>query len=377
MPERVKQIEQVAGVAIIALLIIGTIVLVLPFLPAILWAVVFAVTIWPFFAKLEKALGGRTSLAAVVPTLLLALIFFIPLVYVGSKIVSQASIAFDYAQGLMEKGLGPPPLWFKGLPLVGERLQEIWLDIGQDTPKLIGMVKPHIRFVLGSIVGAGAGMARIILLTILSLILFFFLLKEGRPIGIALETMALRLGGEKGRHLLFVAGSTMRSVVYGILGTAIVQGIMAIFGLWISGVPRPVFIGTVAGLFALIPIGLIQVVLLPAAGWLIYTGEIGWGIFLAIWSFAVIGNVDNVIRPMLISRGAKVPFLVILLGILGGLASGGIIGLFVGATLLAVFYTMVKEWVAVPDEDSGPTQTATEGAGRVEKGIGAGSRAEH
>jgi predicted PurR-regulated permease PerM len=169
--------------------------------------------------------------------------------------------------------------------------------------------------------------------------------------------MAVRLGGEKGRHLLFVAGSTMRSVVHGILGTAMVQGILAIFGLWISGVPGPVFLGIVAGLLGLIPIGAIQVVLLPAAGWLIYKSQIGWGIFLFIWSFSVIGNVDNVIRPMLISRGAKVPFLVVLLGVLGGLAVGGILGLFVGATILSVFYTMLKEWVAVEGENSGAGQT--------------------
>ena len=352
MSERAKQIEQLVSLSIIALLIIGSIVLVFPFLTAILWAVVFTVTTWPFFIKVEKALGGRTSLAAVVLTLLLALIFFVPLVYVGSKLVSQASIAFDYAQGLMEKGLGPPPLWLKGLPLIGERLEGIWGNIGQDTPKLIEMVKPHIKNILSSIVSAGAGMARLVLMTILSLIFFFFLLKEGRPVRTGLEAMAVRLGGEKGRHLLFVAGATMRSVVYGILGAAIVQAIMAIFGLWISGVPNPVFIGMVAGVFSLIPIGLIQVVLLPAAGWLIFKGHVGWGIFLAIWSFFVIGNIDNFIRPMLISRGAKIPFLVVLLGVLGGLAAGGIIGLFVGATLLSVFYTILKEWVAVPDEDS-------------------------
>jgi predicted PurR-regulated permease PerM len=360
MSERAKQIEQLASLSIIALLIIGSIVLVLPFLPAILWAVVFVVTLWPFFTKVEKALGGRTSLAAVALTLLLALIFFLPLVYVGSKLVSQVSIAFDYAQGLMEKGLGPPPLWLKGLPLVGQRLEGVWQEIGADTPKLIEMVKPHIKNILSSMVSAGASMARIVLLTILSLIFFFFLLKEGRPIRTGLEAMAVRLGGEKGRRLLFVAGATMRSVVYGILGAAIVQGIMAIFGLWISGVPNPVFIGTVAGVFSLIPIGLIQVVLLPAAGWLIFKGHIGWGIFLAIWSFTVIGNVDNVIRPMLISRSAKIPFLVILLGVLGGLAVGGILGLFVGATLLAVFFKLLTEWVAVPDEDSTAVQTKTE-----------------
>ena len=96
---------------------------------------------------------------------------------------------------------------------------------------------------------------------------------------------------------------------------------------------------------------------MPAAGWLIYKGQIGWGIFLFIWSFSVIGNIDNVIRPMLISRGAKIPFLVVLLGVLGGLAVGGILGLFVGATLLSVFYTMLKEWVAVEGENSGAGQT--------------------
>jgi predicted PurR-regulated permease PerM len=355
MSDRSKRIEQIAGLSIVALLIIGSIAIVLPFLSAILWAVVFTVTLWPFFIKFENVLGGRTTLAAVVATLLLALIFFLPLVYVGSKLVSQGSIAIDYAEGLIEKGLGPPPLWLKDLPLVGDGFERIWQDIGHDALKLIEMVKPHVRTLLGSMVSAGTGMARIILTAILSLIIFLLVLKEGHAVRKGLESMALRLGGEKGRHL-FVAGATMRSVVYGILGTAIVQAIMAIVGLWISGVPSPVFIGTVAGVFALVPIGLIQLVLLPAAGWLIfYKGQIGWGIFLAIWSFTVIGNIDNVIRPMLISRGAKVPFLVVLLGVLGGLAFGGIIGLFVGATLLSVFYTMLKEWVE-PEEDSGVTR---------------------
>jgi predicted PurR-regulated permease PerM len=359
MAERAKQIEQIAGLSIIALLIIGSIVIILPFLPAILWAVVFAATTWPFFLRVEKALGGRTGLAALIITFLLALIFFLPLVYVGSKVVGQASNAFDYVQGLLEKGVGAPPLWLKGVPLVGERLEGFWQNIGQDTPKLIEVIKPHIKSVLGSMVSAGTGMARVFLLTILSLFFLFFLLKEGRPLRNALEKMAVRLGGEKGRHLLFVAGATMRSVVYGILGAAIVQGIMAIVGLWISGVPSPVFIGAVAGVFALVPVGLIQVVLLPCAAWLIfYNGQVGWGIFLAIWSFFVIGNVDNFIRPMLISRGANIPFLVILLGVVGGLAASGILGLFIGATLLSVFYTMLKEWVTDEGENSGAVQTS-------------------
>ncbi len=362
MSEDTKKFEKLVLLAIIALLLIGSIVMVLPFLRAILWAVVFAVTLWPYFVKLEKALGGRTTLAAVIPTLLLALVFFLPMVYVGYKLAGQASVALDYTEGLIEKGLGPPPAWLKGLPLIGEKLGGVWQTTGQDTPKLIEMVKPHIKVLLDSIVSAGTGMAQIVLITVLSLILFFLVVKEADSIRKSLEKMAVRLGGEKGRRLLFVAGSTMRSVVFGILIAALTQGIMAIFGLWISGVPNPVLIGAVAGVLALIPIGLIQLVLLPAAGWLIfYKGEIGWGIFLAVWSFTVIGNIDNVIRPMFISRGANVPFLVILLGVLGGLATGGIIGLFIGATLLAVVYTMLKEWLAESGENSSAAQTKTEG----------------
>lgn len=348
MPDHEKKIEQVIVLSIVGLLIVGSVMIVLPFMRSILWALVFAVSFWPFFVTVEKFLGGRTKLAAMVPTLLLAVIFFLPLVYVGFKLVGQASFALDYAQALMEEGLGPPPLWLKGLPLIGDKAERLWQAVGHDTPRLIAMVKPHIRDLLGSMVSAGTGMARYVLTAILSLIVLFFLLKEGRSLRISLEKMAARLGGERGCHLLFVAGSTMRAVVLGILGAAVIQGILAILGLWISGVPNPVFFGTAAGLFALIPIGLIQLVLLPAAGWLIYSGEMGWGIFLFIWSILVVGNIDNVIRPMLISRGANLPFLVVLLGVLGGLAFGGIVGLFVGATLLAVFYTMLKEWVAVP-----------------------------
>ncbi|MEW6441197.1 MAG: AI-2E family transporter [bacterium] len=349
--ERANQIERFMVVSVIALLLLGAIVMVLPFLRAILWAVVFSVTMWPLFLRMEKAMNGKTKLAATVATLLIALMLFIPMAYVGSKLFAQTSNALDYAEKVVHEGLGQPPVWIKDFPWIGDRLVGIWQSAEQDTARLIEVAKPHIRTVAGSVLSAGAGMARFALTSILGLILLFFLLKEGRSVRASLERMALRLGGENAVHLLVVAGSTMRSVVYGILGAAMIQGVLAIVGLWISGVPRAVFIGTLAGFLALIPIGVIQLVLLPAAGWLFYQGQTGWGIFLLIWSVAVVGQVDNVIRPMLISRGAKIPFLVVLLGVLGGLAFGGIIGLFVGATLLAVVYTMMKEWSIESEQD--------------------------
>jgi predicted PurR-regulated permease PerM len=348
MPERNLKIEQILLLAIISLLIVGSMVIIFPFLRAILWAMVFAVTAWPFFLKVEKALGGRAGLAALVPTLMIALVFFAPLIYAGSQLVGQAPAGMDYAQKMMDQGLGPAPHWFEKVPLIGGRLELIWEDVGRYTPKLIELAKPLIKTLIGSMVSAGAGMARLILTAVLSLLLLLFVLKEGRALRDGLQTMAFKLAGEKGRQLLLVAGATMRSVVVGILVTAMVQGIFSIIGLWIAGVPSPLFLGVAAGLFALVPVGLIQLILLPACIWLFLNGQTGWGVFLLIWSIGLVGNIDQVLRPMLISRGAKVPFLVILLGVLGGLATGGFIGLFVGATVLAVFFTMLREWVAEP-----------------------------
>ncbi len=364
MTERAKQIEQAAALSVIALLVGGSFVIVFPFLRSILWALVFSVALWPFFLRVEKMLGGRKSLAALVPTLVLAVVFFLPLFYAGFKLVARTSITLDKAQVLLEKDLGPPPAWIEGLPLVGGKLEEAWLKVGRDTPALIEMLKPHVKNVLGSVVSAGTGVARFVLTAVLSLILFFFTLRDGRSIRESMERMAVHLGGEKGRRLLFVAASTMRSVVYGILFSAVVQGILSFIGFLIAGVPNPVFLGTTAGLFALVPVGLIHLVLLPAAGWLFYTGHAGWGVFLFIWSIGLVGNIDNVIRPLMISRGAKIPFLVILLGVLGGLAFAGIIGLFIGATLLAVFYTMMKEWAAAgEDTRTAPLGTASQISG--------------
>ncbi|MBI5896720.1 MAG: AI-2E family transporter [Desulfobacterales bacterium] len=348
MTEPKTRIEQVMVLVIIALLIVGSIVIIFPFLRAMLWAMVFSVTVWPFFLKVERLFGGRSGLAAVVPTLLITLVFFLPLIYAGSQLVTQVPVALDYTQALMEKGMGDAPLWLQKIPWVGERLVTVWQDIGTYTPKLIAVAKPYIKTLIGSLVSAGAGMAKVVLTAVLSLLLLFFLLKEGHAVRASLEKMACKLSGEKGRQLLLVAGATMRSVVNGILITALVQGVLAFLGLWIAGVPNPLFLATAAGLFALIPVGLIQAILLPAAGWLLYNDQTGWGIFLFIWSFFVVGNIDQFLRPMLISRGAKVPFLVILLGVLGGLATGGFIGLFVGATVLAVFFTMLREWAAEP-----------------------------
>ena len=144
-------------------------------------------------------------------------------------------------------------------------------------------------------------------------------------------------------RLITVTGATVRGVVYGILGTAVVQGILTAFGLWISGVPRPVLLGSVAGLLAVLPIGA-PLVWIPASIWLLGSGHLGWGIFLAIYGVGAISGSDSLIRPWFIARGAQLPFLLTVLGVLGGALAFGLLGIFLGPVLLGIGYTLVNEW---------------------------------
>jgi predicted PurR-regulated permease PerM len=154
-----------------------------------------------------------------------------------------------------------------------------------------------------------------------------------------------RVAGGRAERLLEVAGATTKGVVYGIMGTAIVQGAVAMIGFAIAGVPGALLLGFVTFIFSLIPGGP-PFVWIPATVWLFYTGAPGWGTFLAIWGFLAISGIDNVLRPYLISRGSRLSFLLVLLGVVGGVLGFGFIGIFLGPILLAVGFTLLKEWSA-------------------------------
>lgn len=167
-----------------------------------------------------------------------------------------------------------------------------------------------------------------------------------------------RIGGVQADRLMHVAGATVRGVVYGVVGTSIVQGILTVIGLWVSGVPRAAMLGIIAGLLSVLPIGA-PVIWIPASIWLMTTGNLGWGIFLAIWGALAISGSDNVIRPWFISRGAQLPFLVTVLGVLGGALAFGLLGIFLGPVLLGLGYTLVNEWARSAD----PSPTKESGIG--------------
>jgi len=160
-----------------------------------------------------------------------------------------------------------------------------------------------------------------------------------------------RIAGDQGKHLLTVAGNTVRGVVYGILGTALVQAVLAGIGFLIAGVPGAALLALLTFFFSVVPAVGTALAWIPAALWLFHRGATGWAIFMIVWGIGV-ASIDNVVKPWLISQGSDLPFILIFFGVLGGALAFGFIGVFLGPTLLAVGYRVVAEWATVRRDSS-------------------------
>jgi predicted PurR-regulated permease PerM len=177
----------------------------------------------------------------------------------------------------------------------------------------------------------------------MSLLIAFFLYRDGVTAAQRFTQATERLAGEEARRLIDLAGRTVRGVVYGILGTALAQSVVAGVGFAIAGVPRAGLLALLTFFLSIVPIGP-PLVWIPAAVWLYFNESLGWAVFMIAWGMLV-SSVDNVIKPMIISKGSDIPFILILFGVLGGALAFGFIGVFLGPTLLAVGFRLLKQWI--------------------------------
>jgi predicted PurR-regulated permease PerM len=351
-----NRLEQIAGMALLVLLVIGCFVVLRPFVSALLLALILSYSTWPIYAWCERVLKGRKGVAATLMTLLVAAVLLIPLIILGSSLADQAAAATGWVQRLLADGPPDPPGWVADIPLVGTQVSQYWQGLAHNTAKLLNdlasakMVSDLSQYLLSAgeflLIGA-AVLAKGTLQLALSLFIAFFLYRDGLGAK-RLQSVARRLWGERGLHVLDVVGATIKSVVYGTIGTAVAQSTLTTLGLWQAGVPGVLLLGFVTFLLALTPIGA-PLVWLPAALWLFYIGATGWAVFLVLWGFIVVGGADNIIRPYFISRGSDLPFVLVFLGVLGGTLAFGFLGLFLGPTLLATGYEIVRDWARVEE----------------------------
>jgi len=315
-----------------------------PFLSAFRWAIVLCFSTWPIYRRFLNLVGGHRTLAALLMTLAMILVVLVPVIVIGSTLADNVKEITAGARHLLAAGPPPPPAWLAKVPVFGEQATSYWQSLAADSEQLAAasrrFIEPVSAWLLRITFALGGGLLELTL----SIFIAFFLFRDGLSAAERLITGVERIGGARGRHLLSVAGNTVRGVVYGILGTALAQAVMAGIGFLIAGVPGAGLLTVLTFFLSVVPVGP-PLIWLPAALWLFHQGSTGLGIFMLVWGVGV-SSLDNVIKPWLISHGSDMPFILIFLGVLGGALAFGFIGVFLGPTLLAVGFRLVEEWVS-------------------------------
>lgn len=342
----------------LAVLIGATVWVLRPFLPALVWATMLVVATWPLMRRVQTALGGRRSLAVLVMTLALIVVFVIPVLLAIETIVDAAANLVDWSRIASGLTVPAPPEWLGKLPLVGVRFSEGWAELaslqrGELSERLMPYVRPGVLWFVGQVGSLGLVFVHVLLTGVLAAILY----ARGEAAVIGLTAFTRRLAGPRGEHVAQLAGRAIRGVALGVIGTSLVQSALAGLGLAVVGVPYAGVLTAVMFLLGVAQVGPVPI-MLGAVAWLYWTGVAGLATALLVWTLLV-GAIDNVLRPLLIRRKAGLPLLLVFAGVLGGIIGFGIIGLFIGPLVLAVSYTLLVDWIAEPTEQTDPAAQAT------------------
>jgi predicted PurR-regulated permease PerM len=339
------RIESLAQIAAVAILVVGCFVVLQPFLAAALFAGSIATCTWPAYAWIRRKVGGRATLAAGLMTLLLVLVGLLPFVLLVGALVDDVPRLVDWIKQSFAAGPPEPPAWLAGLPYVGEWLDAYWQRLAAGGDEVLALLRRFAQPAQVFLLAVGRVLGEGILQLTLATFVGFFLYRDGDALLAAIRGVAARLAGGLAPGVIETVNNTVVGVMYGIVGTAFAQGLASVIGFWIAGVPSALLLGAAAFLLSVLPLGA-PLVSIGAAVWLFNQGAPGWGVFLALWGVLLVGNIDNVVKPLLISRGAAMPFVLVLLGVLGGVVAFGFIGVFLGPTLLAVGYSLTRRWLA-------------------------------
>jgi len=343
--ERDKYIEHLISAFVLLILIVGCFVVLRPFISALLWALILSFSTWPVYKWWTRVLKGNRTLAATVMTLLLATVFVLPLVVVGFSFSDEATNLVRQIRAASEQGLPPLPQWVEKIPFIGSEIFQRWQIWTTDQTQFANFIGPYLKKIKDNILSSTPVIFQAMFQILLSIVVCFFFYRDGEESAQSLANLLRKIAGSRAEKLIRVAADTTKSVVYGLIGTAAVQGTCAMIGFFIAGVPGALLLGFLTFFFAFIPMGP-PFVWIPVTIWIFFNNSLGWAIFMAAWGMFVISGVDNVVKPYLISRGGNLPFVLILLGVLGGVIAFGFIGVFLGPALLALGYSLISEWTS-------------------------------
>ena len=316
-----------------------------PFLPAVVWATTLVVATWPIMVHVQRRLWNRRGLAVAVMTLAILVIFVVPFWLAITTIADNFDRIVDGATSLAAFKLPPPPGWLAAVPFFGERASSFWESVAASgVEPLVARAAPYAGGVASWFVAVLGGLGIVLVQFLLTVAIAAIMFVNGEHTAIAARRFGHRLAGERGEQSVLLAGQAIRSVALGVVVTALAQSLLGGVGIALAGVPFAAVLTAVMFMLCLAQLGPLPV-LVPAVIWLYWSGETGFGTFLLVWSI-LLSTLDSVVRPLLIRKGAHLPLVLLLAGVIGGLIAFGLVGIFLGPVVLAVGYTLLQSWMA-------------------------------
>jgi predicted PurR-regulated permease PerM len=344
-PREPDLFRSVLVITILGMLIAFSLWILRPFLPALIWATMIAVATWPMMLAVQARMWRRRWLAVLVMTVALLLVFVIPFSLAIGTVVSHVGDITTWVKSLDTHALDVPPEWVLRIPFFGGEIDSGWRDLAA-AGDLGEKIAPYAGALVSWFAGQVGGFGAVVIQFLLTVGITALLYAKGEIAAGGVLSCARKIGSERAEAVVVLAGQAIRGVAMGVVVTAVAQSVMGGIGLAIAGVPYAAFLTAVMFMLAVAQIGAAPV-LVCAVIWVFWKGDTGWGVALLVWTI-VVGLLDNVLRPMLIKRGADLPVLLILVGVIGGMIAFGLVVIFIGPIVLAVSYTLIAAWVDEP-----------------------------
>ena len=346
-------------IAAVVVLVFWCLKIIAPFISIVLWGAIIAVALFPLHMKLSGKLGGREKLSSTLFVLLGLAILLVPAyILTDSSVAAIKTVGAQLDEGAVE--ISPPDPSVAEWPLIGDKLYAVWHGAADNLEETINKFSDQLREVAGTVVRMAGSMAVGVLQFVVSIIIAGVFLVGAKGSYKMSQTFAFSLVGDRGKGLTDLAVATIRSVATGVLGVAIIQSLLAAVGLVMMGIPAAgiwTFIILMLAIMQLPPI----LILGPIAVWVFSTAEPVPATIFAIYSI-IVSFSDAALKPMFLGRGMEIPMLVVLLGAIGGMIMSGIVGLFIGSTVLALGYQIMIAWMET-DELNNPRQPAEDADG--------------
>ncbi|MFD2231081.1 AI-2E family transporter [Alkalimarinus sediminis] len=342
-----NMMESAIRIGLLFILIIWTYDIIRPFVIPVLWGAILAVALMPITQKLEAALQGRRGLTATILVLLCITLLITPFVMVSGSLIEVVSHFTEvFKQG--EIKIPGPTQKVADIPIIGSKLFEIWSLFSTNLEKAITHFLPEIKTAAAAMASVVGSSLSTLLMFIVSLAIAAGFMAHAEASSEALKNVTIRIVGKHGAEWTSLTAATIRSVLLGVVGVALIQAILIGAALFTFNVPA-------AGLIAIgvLILGIAQlpalIVVLPLIGYMFSTQDTTTATIFSVWVFLA-GLSDNFLKPMLMGRGVDIPMPVILFGAIGGMLATGIIGLFLGAVILAIWYELFLAWLRADDE---------------------------